>query len=65
LAGEVLVMKNRGSKTEYQPVLLHPVEKRFVEYLRRLRYANLEVKVQDGLPVMAEKVTEKVKFTEE
>lgn len=56
--------KTGGSKTEYQAVMLHPVERRFVEYLRKLRYANLEVKVQDGLPVMAEKVTEKVKFTD-
>jgi hypothetical protein len=41
---------------------LHEKEKRLLEFIRRLGYGELVIKVQDGLPVMIEKTTEKVKL---
>lgn len=66
MGGVVALEKaGRGSKSEYKSMLLHPIERRFIEYMRRIGYASLEVNVQDGLPVSAERVTEKIKFTED
>lgn len=46
-------------------VLLHPAEKRLIEYIRKLRYGTiLTLKVQDGLPVLAEETLKKVKFAD-
>ena len=56
------VVAMRGKKTETME--LHPTEKRFLEYVRSMGHGTMEIKVQDGLPVMAEKVSIKVKFTE-
>ena len=41
---------------------LHEKEKRLLEFIRRLGYGEILIKVQDGLPVMIEKTTEKVKL---
>ncbi|NLZ53109.1 MAG: DUF2292 domain-containing protein, partial [Thermoanaerobacteraceae bacterium] len=41
---------------------LHEKEKRLIEFIRRLGYGELIIKVQDGLPVMVERATEKVKL---
>lgn len=42
---------------------LHPAEKRLIEYIRRIRYGTIvNLKIQDGLPVLAEEVLKKVKF---
>ena len=41
---------------------LHVKEKRLLEFIRRLGYGELVIKVQDGLPVMVERATEKVKL---
>ena len=41
---------------------LHEKERRLLEFIRRLGYGELVIKVQDGLPVMIEKATEKVKL---
>lgn len=48
----VLALKNR----------LHDKEKRLIYFIRRLKYGEVTIKVQDGLPVMIEKATEKVKL---
>ncbi len=48
----VLALKNR----------LHDKEKRLIDFIRRLKYGEVIIKVQDGLPVMVEKATEKVKL---
>lgn len=53
-----------GCKADYQVVKLHPFEKKLIEYIRQLKFGVLELKVQDGLPMIAERVTEKVKFAE-
>lgn len=41
---------------------LHEKEKRLIEFIRELQYGEVVIKVQDGLPVMVEKATEKVKL---
>jgi len=41
---------------------IHEKEKKLIDFIRELRYGELTIKVQDGLPVMIEKVTEKVKL---
>jgi len=41
---------------------LHEKEKRLLEFIRQLGYGEVTIKVQDGLPVMIEKATEKVKL---
>lgn len=46
-------------------VFLHPAEKRLIEYIRELRYGTiLTLKVQDGLPMLAEEALKKVKFAD-
>lgn len=42
---------------------LHPAWRAFIEYCAELRHGEIEVlKIQDGLPVLAEVVKKKVKF---
>lgn len=41
---------------------LHEKEEKLIEFIRQLRYGELTIKVQDGLPVMVERATEKVKL---
>jgi hypothetical protein len=44
---------------------VHPAWCSFIRYCESLRYGEIErLKIQDGLPVMAEEVRSKVKFTE-
>jgi len=50
------------SKITYTSQKLHEKEKRLLEFIRRLGYGEITIKVQDGLPVMIEKATEKVKL---
>lgn len=47
---------------EEQTKPLHEKEKRLIEFIRQLRYGEITIKVQDGLPVMVEKAMEKVKL---
>ena len=42
--------------------VLHEKEKKLLEFIQELQYGEVTIKVQDGLPVMIEKVTEKVKL---
>ncbi len=41
---------------------LHDKEKRLLKFIRQLKYGEITIKIQDGLPVMVEKSTEKVKL---
>ena len=41
---------------------LHEKERRLLEFIRQLGHGELVIKVQDGLPVMIERATEKVKL---
>ena len=41
----------------------HPAWRAFIEYCAELRHGEIEIlKIQDGLPVLAEVVKKKVKF---
>lgn len=43
---------------------LHPAWRAFVHFCGELRHGEIErLKIQDGLPVLAEVTTKKVKFT--
>ena len=50
--------------TEKSPEqLLHPAWLAFVRYCQELRHGEIErLKIQDGVPVLAEVVKEKIKF---
>jgi len=41
---------------------LHERELKLLEFIRRLGYGEITIRVQDGLPVMVERVKEKVKL---
>lgn len=41
---------------------LHEKEQRLIEFIRELQFGEVVIKVQDGLPVMVEKATERVKL---
>ena len=43
---------------------LHPAWQAFVRYCEKLQHGDIErLRIQDGLPVLAEVTTKKVKFT--
>ena len=43
---------------------IHPAWYSFIKYCEALRYGEIDkVKIQDGLPMIAEEVTKKIKFT--
>ena len=43
---------------------LHPSWRRFIQYCAQLKHGEIErLCIQDGLPVLAESTTKKVKFT--
>jgi hypothetical protein len=43
---------------------LHPAWAAFIQYCERLSHGEIErLKIQDGLPVLAEVTTQKVKFS--
>jgi hypothetical protein len=45
-------------------VQLHPAWGVFIKYCERLNHGEIEkLKIQDGLPVLAEVTTQKVKFS--
>jgi hypothetical protein len=53
--------KLNGSTLESK---LHPAWAAFIKYCQRLSYGEIErLKIQDGLPVLAEVTTQKVKFS--
>ncbi len=46
-------------------IRIHPAWCSFIKYCESMRYGEIErLKIQDGLPVMAEVVRNKVRFTE-
>jgi hypothetical protein len=46
------------------PPALHPAWQTFLQFCRQLGHGEIErLKIQDGLPVLAEVTTRKVKFT--
>ena len=54
---------NERRLTGYSTDPLHPVWTAFVRYCQELRHGEIEcLKIQDGLPVLAEVTKKKVKF---
>jgi hypothetical protein len=50
------------TKSEFDS--LHPTWRAFIRYCSQLRHGEIErLCIQDGLPVLAESTTKKVKFT--
>lgn len=46
-------------------VRIHPVWYSFIKYCESLGYGEIEkLKIQDGLPMLAEEVKKKIKFSE-
>ncbi len=46
-------------------IRIHHIWYSFIKYCEELRYGEIEkLKIQDGLPMLAEEVKKKVKFTE-
>lgn len=58
--------RSSGLLTDKQPTghYLHPAWLAFVRYCQELQHGEIErLKIQDGLPVIAEVVKKKIKFT--
>ena len=52
-----------AAKGTYASLSLHPAWSSFLRFCETLQYGEIEkLKIQDGLPVMAELTTKKVKF---
>ena len=46
-------------------IRIHPAWSSFIKYCESMRYGEIErLKIQDGIPVMAEVVRSKVRFTD-
>ena len=60
-------MHHPTTKSDFpnQPaVALHPAWRAFIRYCEQLKHGEIEkLKIQDGLPVLAEVTTQKVKFS--
>jgi len=51
------------TQVKIEPSPLHPIWRAFIRYCAELQHGEIEVlKIQDGLPVLAEVVKKKVKF---
>ncbi len=45
-------------------IYIHPAWYSFIKYCESLRYGEIDkIKIQDGLPMIAEEVKKKIKFT--
>ena len=54
----------RGARGESPDTPLHPAWRAFIRYCAELGHGEIELlKIQDGLPVLAEKIKQKVKFS--
>lgn len=62
------VLNNRERNSEQKScgdnaAVLHPTWRAFIRYCEELRYGEIErLKIQDGMPVLAEVVEKKIKF---
>ena len=53
-----------GASKKSELESLHPFWRTFIQYCAQMRYGEIErLCIQDGLPVLAESTTKKVKFT--
>ncbi|MFB0565456.1 MAG: hypothetical protein ACETWK_07230 [Candidatus Aminicenantaceae bacterium] len=50
---------------KYRFIRIHPVWYSFIKYCGEIKYGEIEkLKIQDGLPMIAEEVKKKIKFSE-
>jgi hypothetical protein len=57
-------MATSSKPTEVTEAKLHPAWAAFISYCERLGHGQIEkLKIQDGLPVLAEITTQKIKFS--
>ncbi len=49
---------------EKDKFVIHPAERRLIEYLRTLRYGVVEVRIHQGLPFEIEKAIEKIRLVD-
>ncbi|MDZ4797509.1 MAG: hypothetical protein SGI92_05060 [Bryobacteraceae bacterium] len=57
-------LKTRDQARDGNGSALHPAWRTFIEYCSQLGYGEIErLTIQDGLPVLAERTKQKVKFT--
>jgi hypothetical protein len=51
------------TQVKIEPSALHPIWRAFIRYCAELQHGEIELlKIQDGLPMLAEAVKKKVKF---
>ena len=51
------------TQAKIDPSPLHPAWRAFIRYCAELQHGEIELlKIQDGLPMLAEKVKKKIKF---
>lgn len=56
--------KNKKIIPNWKIIRLHPTWFSFIRYCEELKYGEIEkLKIQDGLPMIAEEVKKKIKFT--
>ncbi len=56
--------RRAGRRPAHGPAPLHPSWARFIRFCRELGHGEVAaLKIQDGLPVLAEVTTKKVKFS--
>ena len=52
------------TQVRIEPSPLHPIWRAFIRYCAELQHGEIELlKIQNGLPMLAEAVKKKVKFT--
>jgi hypothetical protein len=63
--GNIFAIPPTGAVEHREPVAksLHPAWRAFIRYCAELQHGEIELlKIQDGLPVLAEVVKKKIKF---
>lgn len=56
--------KEKRESREGRLIRIHPTWYSFIKYCQDLRYGEIDkLKIQDGLPMLAEEVKRKIKFT--
>lgn len=54
---------NGESRAEHTRPVLHPAWIAFIRHCQQLGFGEIsQLKIQDGVPVMAEEITKKIKF---
>jgi hypothetical protein len=59
------VMRQEAEPAKRSSAALHPAWQSFMRYCAELRFGDIErLRIQDGLPVLAEETRKKVRFVE-